>query len=294
MMPYTIYYDLDGTLLGRSRILHPDTKAALQRTRENGNRIFMCSGRSPKYLLKGICKELDFDGIVACAGGYVSIFEEDPARPGLRVERRIFENRIDTGLLQTIMEAFERAGILYEFETGNGIYVKPETDQSFDDLLIRLFRSSEKEIRQRREESRSDWENGINIDFREWNIDIPVPKLIFIAPDRAAFEPLIPMLEQHFKFNYFFRTEDVATGELIPIECTKKRGMEAVAAYYGETMEHTVGFGDSMNDLEMIEAAGIGVVFEHAPKALLDTASHTFIDPDQGGIARAMRELGLD
>lgn len=42
-------------------------------------------------------------------------------------------------------------------------------------------------------------------------------------------------------------------GEIILKNCTKADGILKVVNYYGGKMEDTVGFGDSMNDYQMLE-----------------------------------------
>ena len=51
----SMFFDLDGTLLGNSRVLHPDTRRELARAKERGDRIYLCSGRPPVYLRNDIC-----------------------------------------------------------------------------------------------------------------------------------------------------------------------------------------------------------------------------------------------
>ena len=51
--------------------------------------------------------------------------------------------------------------------------------------------------------------------------------------------------------------------------------------------------GDSMNDYQMLEEVNIGVVYENAPQNLKDLGQYFFIDPDQDGIYKVMKEMKL-
>ncbi len=82
-------------------------------------------------------------------------------------------------------------------------------------------------------------------------------------------------------------------GEIILKHCTKADGIKRVVEYFHGNMEDTVGFGDSMNDYQMLEEVNIGVVYEDAPENLKKLGQYYFTDPDQDGIYKVMKEMGL-
>ena len=48
-----------------------------------------------------------------------------------------------------------------------------------------------------------------------------------------------------------------------------------------------------MNDYQMLEEVNIGVVYEGAPQNLKDLGQYYFTDPDDDGIYKVMKEIGL-
>lgn len=44
--------------------------------------------------------------------------------------------------------------------------------------------------------------------------------------------------------------------DIIELAASKAEGLKRLCAYYGVQMKDTVAFGDSMNDFEIIQAAG--------------------------------------
>ncbi len=82
-------------------------------------------------------------------------------------------------------------------------------------------------------------------------------------------------------------------GEIILKDCTKGDGLRRVVDYFQGTMEESVGFGDSMNDYQMLEAAGVSVAYEEAPEAIKALAQYYFKEPDQDGIYDVMVRMGL-
>lgn len=64
-----IFFDIDGTLLGRDKRMPPSTLHALKKARENGALLFVATGRvTPMtYFLRDY---FDFDGFAAMTGQY--------------------------------------------------------------------------------------------------------------------------------------------------------------------------------------------------------------------------------
>ena len=58
-------------------------------------------------------------------------------------------------------------------------------------------------------------------------------------------------------------------------------------------LSDTVGVGDSMNDLEMIETVGIGVCMANGSPNLKKRSDLVCPSVDEDGLAWAFRELGL-
>ena len=54
-----------------------------------------------------------------------------------------------------------------------------------------------------------------------------------------------------------------------------------------------IAFGDGLNDVEMLELAGIGVAIEGADPRVLAAADRTARGPEHEGLVAAFAELGL-
>lgn len=48
-----------------------------------------------------------------------------------------------------------------------------------------------------------------------------------------------------------------------------------------------------MNDYQMLQEVNIGVVYKNAPDHLKELGQYYFEDPDQDGIYKVMKEIGL-
>ena len=67
-----LFFDIDGTLLSHTRGISPKTIEGLRLLKENGHKIFICTGRSYAEIPE-LIYQFNFDGIIAAAGEYVRV-----------------------------------------------------------------------------------------------------------------------------------------------------------------------------------------------------------------------------
>jgi len=73
----------------------------------------------------------------------------------------------------------------------------------------------------------------------------------------------------------------------------KAVGIQAVEAHLGLDRADIVAIGDSANDIEMLEYAGVGIAIEGGHPDVLAVADRTTPGPSANGVALALAELGL-
>lgn len=73
--------------------------------------------------------------------------------------------------------------------------------------------------------------------------------------------------------------------------CSKAAALGVLAKMLGVNLADAVAFGDGENDLEMIEACGIGVAVGNACSRLLPAADIIAPDHDHDGVARVIEQL---
>ena len=64
-----------------------------------------------------------------------------------------------------------------------------------------------------------------------------------------------------------------------------------LAAHLGLDLSQTVAFGDDVNDVSMLRAAGIGVAMGNASPEALQAADRITGTCDEDGVAQALRRL---
>ena len=273
-----LFFDWDGTLMGRSRKLNPINIEAIRKAQSLGHMVFLCSGRSPRYLHQATDTYFKADGFVGCAGGCVELDGE-----------LVFENRIPKALLDRVRSLFEKNQVFYNLETKDCVYASMEGNHKMTELLLRMMKLPP----ERAGAIEKEMTGGLNGKLADFKEEYAVQKLVFFTENTGEWQAIEDSLRNDFFFNYFFRTREALAGEIIPKSCTKQNGISKVLDFYSAKWSDTIGFGDSMNDYQMLEHVGTAVVWEEADEALLALADHTFPDPDEGGIARAMEKLQL-
>lgn len=81
--------------------------------------------------------------------------------------------------------------------------------------------------------------------------------------------------------------------EINPLGVNKARGLEKVCERIGLTMNQVMAVGDSMNDIAMIKAAGLGVAMGNAQKIVKEAADWITATNEDDGVAQAIRKWVL-
>ena len=81
--------------------------------------------------------------------------------------------------------------------------------------------------------------------------------------------------------------------DVITKEVSKANGIQALLDYYQKDWSDIVAFGDSMNDYEMIETAGIGVAMGNACEELKQRADAVCEDVCADGIYYQLKRMEL-
>ena len=82
-------------------------------------------------------------------------------------------------------------------------------------------------------------------------------------------------------------------GELINRKFDKGTGIRAICRHLGHPQEDTIGFGDSDNDLQMTQAAGISVCMGNGSERLKQLCDRIAPTVYEDGLAREFAALGL-
>jgi len=273
MNPKLIFLDIDGTLTAPGSNTPPESAlAAIRRARENGHKIFLCSGRNPAMLAP--LMKYQFEGAVAGAGGYV--FAGDKILYDCPMERDDFE---------TAMRLLEENGVFRTIEAKEGSWC----DDGMGEFLQQVSGGNSELMRWRKA-----LEEDLGIRPMGEYKGAPVYKIVFMCRKSSQLDPAKKALEERYNFVVQdMRGADCLNGEMINRQYDKGKGVRIVAEALGFGLEDTIGFGDSMNDLEMIETVGYSVCMDNGSPRLKEISDLVCPAVDQDGLAFAFEKLGL-
>lgn len=81
--------------------------------------------------------------------------------------------------------------------------------------------------------------------------------------------------------------------DILVQEGSKARGIQAALDKLGLNMSEAMAFGDGLNDMEMIQAVGYGVVMDNGEPSLKAIADYICPPASEDGIERALMDLGI-
>lgn len=271
-----IFLDIDGTIVSRLRAPSARVIQAVCTARKNGHMVFLCTGRNMAIIGDDI-KSVGFDGIVASAGAHVEAEGEV-----------LFDSLLSEELVQECLGIFHANGLYCRIESPEGIYTDPQME-----ALLRAAKADETNselIRMQRE-----LEAGIHIQPYEKYPNHGAYKICFTSTTREAIEETRRLLGDRFSFavHPYANGSVCLNGEIIPREVGKGRGMELICRHFGADLTDTIAFGDSMNDCEMMRAAGLAVAMENSCGELRRMADRVCESVGDDGVYHELRRLGI-
>src|SRR5690606_2977491 len=81
--------------------------------------------------------------------------------------------------------------------------------------------------------------------------------------------------------------------EVNPLGVSKARALHRVCEEIGISMDEVMACGDSLNDIKMIQEAGVGVAMGNAQEAIKKVANHTTDTNNNYGVAKAIEHFVL-
>lgn len=263
--------DLDGTLLTTDKKITAHTREVLDRCIENGIYIVPTTGRVktgiPEYLnsMKGIRY------IITSNGGSVVDLQTDEV---------IYENGIPWERALELFDYFEQFGTYYDVYT----MCKGWCEARFYDHLekyriehhiekmVRSSRTRVEDIRTFMKEHKTPVEK-MNLFFATEEEKLRVFDIIKDIPDIVVTHSLSNNLE----INHY--------------SCNKGDALIGLGKKLSIPREEIMSFGDGLNDLAMIQMAGLGIGMENGYDIVKDNADFVTKTNDEEGVAYAIEKF---
>lgn len=255
-----LFFDIDGTLLSEITGEIPQSALdAIQEARRNGHLVFINTGRPYSAVPKNI-QDLDIDGFVCGCGCEVIYHHQTLFHFTLTKE---FQMDVVNQLLK-----YNFAAIL---EGSHDIYFVNEN--LFSDIL-RI----------------KDYYTSIGIDCTKTYMDkdFSFDKFtMWFNPDH------VEEYMDHFKDDLTFITRREGFYEVVPSACSKATGIQFLLDYFHLDLEAAFAFGDSNNDLAMLQYCKHAIAMAVCDEEVRKVATFITDTVENDGIEKALRHYKM-
>ena len=274
-----IFLDIDGTLTTPGSNEPPQSALkAISAAQAKGHKVFLCSGRNPGMLSPLL--KYNFDGVIACAGGYITVGDEV-----------IYDMPMTKEESELAIEKLHETGVFCTIECRDGAF-GDENLGAFLESNAGADGKGNSEI----ERWRKALASSLNIRPMGEYDGTPAYKVVIMCLHPEQLQPAREALEDRYNFVIQEITDPAhrcINGELINRKYDKGRSILRICEYLGVPVEDTIGFGDSMNDLEMIQTVGTSVCMDNGAEALKKISDIVCPAVEEDGMAKAFEQLGL-
>jgi len=120
--------------------------------------------------------------------------------------------------------------------------------------------------------------------------DSPLQKLQLFTADTALKASLLAELQRRWPALSIV-TSTPTNIEMTSGDATKGKALEKLAEHLSLRKEEVMAFGDDVNDVSMLEAAGLGIAMENAKPEVLKNAGFVTLHHDKDGVAYGIRRF---
>jgi Cof subfamily protein (haloacid dehalogenase superfamily) len=266
--------DVDGTLLNSKRVVAESTKKSIKLAHDKGVHIVISTGRM--YTDAQFYSNLlgVRSAVIASNGAFVQ--ENNDV---------IYKSVLGAAVLEKLLVVFRKHGIKPCFSTPDKFYYGNFIFKIFYLLAkLRKIRSDKIET-----EYLYSWKRCRKIAYEQQD-NIVKCEVFHSNTD------LIKQLRQDLK--EIEELEIVNSGsrniEITRSGVSKGRAVAMLASLYGLKREEIITIGDSLNDLSMIEYAGLGVAMGNSCEEVKQKADYITASNDEDGVSRAINKFVLE
>ena len=262
--------DVDGTIVGEDLTIHPSVQDVITEARQQGVIVTLATGRSFLSALP-FANMLSLDAPIITQQGSIIRRPQD-AEP-------IYKHYFDIEL------AHELTSLLHHSEGRLVLFV--------DDIMIA---SVEDERTERYRKRIPNLELLIEPDLPAWlALEAHCGRLLRLAytvePEIMPFD--IQRVRQRFQDKLEITLTYPHFLELGPVGVHKGSALQWLAAYCGIPIGETMVIGDSCNDVDMFQVAGLAVAMGDGQEEAIQAAHVTTSALKDGGVVEAFRKYVL-
>lgn len=276
-MEKIIFLDVDGTLVDYENNLPDSAVKAIRLARENGHRVYICTGRSKAEVYQEIL-DIGLDGMIGGNGSYV----EDN-------NHVVMHQLITKEQCIRIVDWLHGRGLEFYLESNNGLFASENFEIRGESTIQEYSKRKGKD------------------DADKMTIRKVFPDMIFgeelYREDLNKVSYILNSYQDYLDTKAQFpdlqsgtwggKDEEALFGDLGIMGITKAKAIEHLLTYLGADRADTIAFGDAKVDVSMLEYCAYGVAMGNGGKEIKEVADYITDDVDKDGLYKAFVELKL-
>ncbi|WP_270463838.1 HAD family hydrolase [Holdemanella biformis] len=277
MKPKLIFIDIDGTLFDHAKDAIPESaKNAILSAKSKGHKIFLSTGRPYADIDQEILN-FPLDGMIVSCGAVVYVDNKPiycktyPQKELISLIQFMLDNNIGFSL--------------------DGIHKNYLTEEAFNCLSSLMFKNNEDSELSRAMMAKNNcfpFEDMKEEDLKE------VVKISIFTKNKESCEKLFQKIpESLVGFMYKNNHLHLYNGEISIKGITKATGLKQITNYLNIPIEDTIAIGDSLNDLDILQEAGLSICMGNGADECKKTADFVTKDVSDDGLAYALKHFNL-
>jgi len=262
-MGKALFFDIDGTIWDEGQRIPDSAREAFRLMKERGHRLFLCSGRTRVFIPDAPLMPLGFDGVLAGCGTLVEYCGQVK-----------FYHRIEDKEIQRVNGFLRELGAAYILEGHRLIYADAERFPK-GSLFVQ-------------EVSKALGKHMVRVSGNEESLEVSKFCANYLEDAQRQRE-----LEQWLGERYTVIHRDGNFVEVVPKGFSKATGIQKICEILGISHADTYAFGDSTNDLDMLEYVAHSVAMGDGMQQAKDAAEYVTAPLQEGGIYQACEHYGL-
>ena len=274
-----VFLDVDGTLIDYQAKTPASAKDAVNKARENGHRVYICTGCSKAEVLQRDLPELD--GMIGANGGYVEDHDHVVLHTSLTREQT-----------KHVADWCRERNIGVILECNSGRYIDPIFMDQGPEAFAR-YKEGKSGGHADREAIRKNLLNSFIYAEGDDLYRDDVNKISFVLRTYQDHLDSIEEFPDMIANTWGGKGELAIFGDLGPQGITKKTAIETLLKYLDADQKDTISFGDAKIDLSMFEQCAFNVAMGNGGKEIKEAADYITDDVNEDGLYNAFRYLKL-
>jgi len=275
MMGKIIFIDVDGTLLDYENNLPASADKAIKMTREKGNRVYICTGRSRAEVYDYIWN-IGIDGMIGGNGSYV----EDNGKV-------IMHQLISAEQCKHIVDWLKKCGLEFYLESNNGLFASENFEEAGEPVIREYCKRKGKDSLVKVSDAFPNMIYGGELYRNDVN------KVSFILNSYQNHIDSIKEFPDLQAGTWGGKGEIALFGDLGVKNITKAHAINELLKYLGADKKDTIAFGDAKVDIPMLECCEIGVAMGSGGSEIKAMADYVTDNVDKDGLYKAFKHFEL-